>query len=57
MYKKKTEEISQIIIPMIFMLDHQFVIVGVEGGGEKGGEGEIFKQGEGIDIGSSCSVN
>ncbi len=42
---------------MIFMLDHQFVIVGVEGGGEKGGEGEIFKQGEGIDIGSSCSVN
>jgi hypothetical protein len=55
--KKKTEELSQIIIPMIFMLKHQFVIVGVEGGGEKVGEGEIFKQGGGIDIGSSCSVN
>jgi hypothetical protein len=54
--KKKAEELSQIIIPMIiFMLEHQFVIVGVEGGGEKGGQREIFRQGEGIDIGSSCS--
>ena len=26
-----------------------------EGGGEKGGEREIFRQGEGIGIGSSCS--
>ncbi len=55
--KKKAEEIRQIIIPMIiFMLEHQFVIVGVEGGGEKGGEREIFRQGEGIDIGSSCHL-
>ena len=40
---------------IIFMLEHQFVIVGVEGGGDKGGEREIFRQGEGIGIGSSCS--
>ena len=54
--KRKAEELRQIIIPMIiFMLEHQFVIVGVEGGGEKGGEREIFRQGEGISIGSSCS--
>ena len=54
--KQKAEELMKIIIPMIiFMLEHQFVIVGVEGGGEKGGEREIFRQGEGIGIGSSCS--
>jgi hypothetical protein len=54
--KEKAEELRQIIIPMIiFMLEHQFVIVGIEGGGEKGGDGEIFRQGEGIGIGSSCS--
>ena len=40
---------------IIFMLEHQFVIVGIEEGGEKGGEREIFRQGEGIGIGSSCS--
>jgi hypothetical protein len=40
---------------IIFMLEHQFVIVRVEGGGEKGGEREIFRQREGIGIGSSCS--
>ncbi len=55
--KKKVEELRQILIPMIiFILEHQFVIVGVEGGGEKGGQREIFRQGEGIGIGSSCSV-
>ena len=54
--KKKAQELRQIIIPMIiFMLEHQFVIVGIEGGGERGGEREIFRQGEGIGIGSSCS--
>ena len=54
--KEKAEELRQIIIPMIiFMLEHQFVIVGIEGGGEKGGDREIFRQGEGIGIGSSCS--
>ena len=43
--KKKTEELKQIIIPMIiFLLEHQFVIVGVEGGREKGGEREIFRE-------------
>jgi len=55
--KKKTEELSQIIfsiiLMIIFMLEHQFVIVGVERGGEKGGEREIFRQGEEIGIGSS----
>ena len=40
---------------IIFMLEHQFVVVGVEGGGEKGGDREIFRQGEGIGIGSSRS--
>ena len=36
--KEKAEELRQIIIPMIiFMLEHQFVIVGIEGGGERGG--------------------
>ncbi len=54
--KKKSEELRQIIIPMIiFMLEHQFVIVGVEGGGKKGGERKILRQGEVIGIGSSCS--
>ncbi len=54
--KEKAEELRQIIVPtIIFMLEHQFVIVGIEGGGEKGGDREIFRQGEGIGIGSSCS--